>query len=91
MQSAHHPAADRMSGFPPAEDALVSLATWQEARNVRWAFQHMREIIPSQPIKADPDRVRPLRTHLDSEVLEARLARIGILTRNAICSSDAPS
>jgi CubicO group peptidase (beta-lactamase class C family) len=76
MQSAHHPAADRMSGFPPSQDALVSLDTWQEARNVRWAFQHMREIIPSQPIPADPERVRPLRCHLDSGVLEATLTRL---------------
>ena len=83
MQSAHHPATDRMSGFPPTEDALVSLATWQEASNVRWAFQHMREIIPSQPIRADPQRVRPLRTHLEREVLDAWLTRLDGTTSTA--------
>ena len=72
-----------MSGFPPTKDALVSLATWQEASNVRWAFQHMREIIPSQPIRADPERVRPLRTHLEREVLDARLTRLDGATSTA--------
>src|SRR6476661_4250732 len=83
MQSAHHPAADRMSGFPPTEDALVSLATWQEARNVRWAFQHMREIIPSQSIPADPGRIRPLRTALDDGALDATLTRLDGTTATA--------
>ncbi len=39
-----------MIGFPPADDTLVTLATWQDSPNVRWAFQHMREIIPTQEI-----------------------------------------
>ena len=60
MHSADNLASDRMTGFPPADATLVSLATWQDAPNVRWAFQHMREIIPTQPIPADPSSVRPL-------------------------------
>ena len=47
-----------MVGFPPAEDTLVTLATWQDPPNVRWAFQHMREIIPTQPIAAGPGHGR---------------------------------
>ena len=45
-------AADFMTGFPPPRDRQVSLANWQQTHSVRWAFQHMREIIPSQPISA---------------------------------------
>lgn len=32
------------------ERPLVSLANWQEPENVRWSFQHMRELMPSQVI-----------------------------------------
>lgn len=39
-----------MTGFPPAEEELVTLANWQEPPSVRWAFRHMREIIPSQVV-----------------------------------------
>jgi len=66
---------DRMVGFPPSADSLVTLATWQDPPNVRWAFQHMREIIPTQPIPAGP-RPRPLATALDSRVGETELTRL---------------
>ena len=51
---------EMMSGFPPAEAAQVSLSNWQEPLSVRWAFRHMREIIPSQSIPAGPGPVAPL-------------------------------
>ena len=72
-----------MVGFPPADDTLVTLATWQDSPNVRWAFQHMREIIPTQEIPAAPeprpaddeprpgDRRDPPVTRLDGEVATA--------------------
>src|SRR5215472_8077036 len=41
-----------MTGFPPAPDAQVTLANWQDPPYSRWAFRHIREIIPSQPILA---------------------------------------
>jgi CubicO group peptidase (beta-lactamase class C family) len=41
-----------MAGFPPAPEAQVTLANWQDPPFNRWAFQHMRELIPSQPIPA---------------------------------------
>jgi len=41
-----------MTGFPPALDAQVTLANWQDPPFSRWAFRHMRELIPSQPIPA---------------------------------------
>ena len=43
-----------MTGFPPAPDARVTLANWQDPPYSRWAFRHMRELIPSQPIPAGP-------------------------------------
>ncbi len=41
-----------MTGFPPSPDAQVTLANWQDPPFNRWAFQHVRELIPSQPIPA---------------------------------------
>jgi CubicO group peptidase (beta-lactamase class C family) len=43
-----------MVGFPPAPQAQVTLANWQDPPYNRWAFQHMRELIPSQVIPAGP-------------------------------------
>jgi CubicO group peptidase (beta-lactamase class C family) len=43
--------AELMTGFPPAQ---VTLANWQDPPFNRWAFRHMRELIPSQPIPAGP-------------------------------------
>jgi len=64
-----------MVGFPPAADTLVTLATWQDPPNVRWAFQHMREIIPTQPIPAGP-RARRLKTAPDASVGETPVTRL---------------
>src|SRR5262252_7376593 len=50
-----------MTGFPPAPDAQVTLANWQDPPFNRWAFRHMREIIPSQPIPASQSGPQPLR------------------------------
>jgi CubicO group peptidase (beta-lactamase class C family) len=41
-----------MAGFPPAPQSQVTLANWQDPPFNRWAFQHMRELIPSHPIPA---------------------------------------
>ena len=73
MQAPGHP--ERMVGFPPAEDALVNLATWQDPPNVRWAFQHMRELIPTQPIPAS-HRPRPLPLALDDSVTATPVTRL---------------
>ena len=45
---------DRMTGFPPDKDSRVTVANWQDPGSVRWAFRHMREIIPTQVIPAGP-------------------------------------
>ena len=52
--------AGLMTGFPPASDARVTLANWQDPPFNRRAFRHMREIIPSQPIPAGPASPVPL-------------------------------
>ena len=43
---------DTMAGFPPEDESLITLSTWQEPASIHWSFQHMRELIPSQPIPA---------------------------------------
>jgi hypothetical protein len=53
-------AGRRMVGYPPAPETLVSLANWQDAPNQRWAFRHMRELLPSQVIRARPGPPREL-------------------------------
>ena len=52
--------AGLMTGFPPAPDEQVTLANWQDPPYSRWAFRHMREIIPSQLIPAGPGEPTPL-------------------------------
>jgi len=41
-----------MAGFPPAPQSQVTLANWQDPPFNRWAFRHMRELIPCQLIPA---------------------------------------
>ncbi len=71
-----------MVGFPPDDDTLVTLATWQDAPNVRWAFQHMREVIPTQEIKAAAEP-RPLVTSIDPGVAETHVTRLDGSTATA--------
>lgn len=54
--------ASLMSGFPPPAEGQVTLANWRTAPFNRWAFHHVREIVPSADIPHDPARVRPLGT-----------------------------
>ncbi len=39
-----------MSGFPSTEADQVTLANWRTAPYLKWAFQHVREIVPSADI-----------------------------------------
>jgi CubicO group peptidase (beta-lactamase class C family) len=54
--------ADLMTGFPPSPELQVDVSNWQQPQNVRWAFRHMREIMPTQLISAGTGRPRPLST-----------------------------
>src|SRR6185295_2616599 len=49
-----------MEGFPPAPDGQVTLANWRNPPFSRWAFQHVRELIPTADIANDPSNVRQL-------------------------------
>ncbi len=49
-----------MQGFPPAAGSQVTLANWRTPPFSRWAFQHVREIVPSADIANDPANVLPL-------------------------------
>ena len=40
-----------MSGPPPLGEQLVTLANWQDPPYNRWAFQHVRELIPTARIR----------------------------------------
>ena len=46
-----------MSGFPSTEADRVSLENWRTAPYSKWAFQHVREIIPSADIPNAPSDV----------------------------------
>src|SRR5215471_18466163 len=62
-----------MTGFPPAPESQVTLANWQDPPFNRWAFRHMRELIPSHaipagqpaPLPAGPSLGNPGLTRLD--------------------------
>jgi CubicO group peptidase (beta-lactamase class C family) len=65
-------ASQRMTGFPVETSSLVTLDNWQDPPNQRWAFRHMREVIPSHRIAAGPV-VRPLpRQAFDLGAIEVR-------------------
>ena len=49
-----------MDRFPPPPEAQVTLANWRTAPFNRWAFAHVRELIPTAEIANDPGSVRPL-------------------------------
>src|SRR3989454_1127727 len=43
-----------MNGFPPTPDAQVTLANWRTSPFNRWAFHHVREVVPSADLPNDP-------------------------------------
>ncbi|MEM7252246.1 MAG: serine hydrolase [Pseudomonadota bacterium] len=49
-----------MSTFPPAVGAQVTLGNWRSPPFNRWAFHHVREIIPTAEIGIDRMRVRDI-------------------------------
>jgi CubicO group peptidase (beta-lactamase class C family) len=46
-----------MTGFPPQPEDQVTLANWRTAPFNRWAFQHVREVVPSADIPHAPERI----------------------------------
>ena len=49
-----------MDGFPPRPDAQVTLANWRTAPFNKWAFHHVREILPTADIPHAPTSPRDL-------------------------------
>jgi CubicO group peptidase (beta-lactamase class C family) len=46
-----------MNAFPPAASGQATLANWRNSPFNRWAFHHVREIIPTADIPNAPDNV----------------------------------
>jgi CubicO group peptidase (beta-lactamase class C family) len=46
-----------MQGFPPPPDQRVTLANWQTPPYNRWAFQHVREVVPTARVSRGPGPV----------------------------------
>ena len=70
-----------MDGFPPAQPA--TLANWRTPPFNRWAFQHVREIVPSAEIAHDPAAVWRLETG------GADLSGLGLAETLAATATDA--
>ena len=49
-----------MQGFPPEPAGQATLANWRSPPFNRWAFHHVRELVPSADIPNDPAGMRPL-------------------------------
>jgi CubicO group peptidase (beta-lactamase class C family) len=49
-----------MAGFPPRPGTQVTLANWRTAPFNRWAFHHVRELLPTADIPHDAANVREL-------------------------------
>jgi hypothetical protein len=49
-----------MRGFPAAPEDQVTLENWRTWPFNQWAFQHVREIIPSADVANDPGNIRVL-------------------------------
>ncbi|MEM8755548.1 MAG: serine hydrolase, partial [Pseudomonadota bacterium] len=70
-----------MQGFPPAEADRATLANWRTPPYCRWAFHHVREIVPTAEIANDPANVWALEKgelDLSSAELDARLAPLNL-------------
>jgi CubicO group peptidase (beta-lactamase class C family) len=65
-----------MAGSPPEGDDLITLSSWQDPPSIHWAFQHMRELIPSQPIPAGEGPATPLRPGPDLDLAEITVKRL---------------
>jgi len=63
-----------MQGFPPAAGSQVTLANWRSPPFSRWAFQHVRELVPSAEIANDPAKVLPLAAEPVALGVEGELA-----------------
>ena len=61
-----------MESFPPSRETQVTLTNWRTAPYNRWAFHHVRELMPTAEIANEPARVTPL-PESPAELFEERL------------------
>ena len=50
--------ADMMGQFPNVSNKQVTLANWRTSPFNQWAFQHVREIVPSANIPNDASQIQ---------------------------------
>ena len=81
-----------MQGFPPAPGAQVTLANWRTAPFNRWAFHHVREIVPTADIPNDPLRALEFATApIDIEPLPHRVDGTGRGRSSSFWTTRAPT
>lgn len=64
--------SNMMNTFPPTPDSQVTLSNWRRAPFNRWGFQHVREIVPSADIPADPNdlwSLPPVATNISNDLI----------------------
>jgi CubicO group peptidase (beta-lactamase class C family) len=64
-----------MQGFPPAANHQVLLANWREPDIARWSFNHLRQLLPTAPMRPanPPTTLATARQDLDDlSFLDAR-------------------
>ena len=49
-----------MHGSPPPPERLVTVHSWQEGPNNRWAFQHVSELVPTAVLERGDGPALPL-------------------------------
>ena len=49
-----------MNQFPNNPDQQVTLANWRTSPYNKWAFQHVRELVPSANIQNNPSKAQNL-------------------------------
>ena len=84
-----------MSGFPAAAGQQVSLANWRQSPFNRWAFHHVRELLPTAPVAHEGANTRELpaaaTVDLDAIVFECHgdRSRVSVAAMLDATSTDA--
>lgn len=78
-----------MAGAPPfPAEGLVTLANWQEPPCNRWAFQHIRDLIPTARIRRPMGRLEPEAGDLTGIRFRAERRKLTIEQRFGETSTD---
>ena len=51
---------EMMQGFPPAEGGQVTLANWRLPPFNRWAFQNVRQVVPTADVRRSAGPAAPV-------------------------------